>query len=569
MPTLPSSDTIQRQTPQNRRGFTQIGTPPDEQAQVNLGRSISNAGSMIAEANDYRSSVQAEDAMNQLAMADVELNAKLSTIKGGDAANQDLMGNFTKEREAKINEIKAGMKNSQAIGKFDSGVAKSSARFGATVLQHQLKEAEDYRVMVDKAGIEASSATIGQNFNNEAFVNETLDGMRKKTAEVAAMNGIIDPVARTVFAQSRLGQAHLAFVDSALDGGDSIAAERHLALYKAEMTSQQIDYAEKRIKPNADWAAGQALADAYTIDLASMSPSEAMDKMRASSNGNKDAFDNAKGVISDDRVAEQQASLDSQGTVYLQWESKLPTRSNANAVLGSKAFNRMSDRDKAEVKKSINNDLDVKGRQREVDLSNSNDAYEKYLELLNDENFASKTYKDFAAQRHIIGLLNVRSLQEELARQKSGAAKDRIDADFLKEATIGLGAPAKLAVNAISEREFIGWKSRNPGKIASMEEKQRIVAAAFEKYTEVDGFVYNEENSRYKLEGKGKGAVPSLVHDALKDIASPDEMLQFQAVIKSTGRQFSPENIPVAFARLKKEGMIGGKQGFKTLSGKF
>jgi len=252
MAILPTPADIQRQTPRSRMSIPNISAGPDERAQIDLGRTVAKVGGVIAEVADYRATIQAEDAMNQLAMADNELQAKLQTIKNGDAANQDLLGNFTKERESRIKAIKDGMKNPAAIGKFDSGVAKTAPRFGATVLQHQISEAASYRLVVDKAGLETDTSTIALNHTNEGLVNDTLEAMRKKSEQVAETMGITDLETRNVFKQARLGQAHYAFVNSAIQSGDITAATKHLEKNKGEMTLEQIEKAKKLIGVESD-----------------------------------------------------------------------------------------------------------------------------------------------------------------------------------------------------------------------------------------------------------------------------------------------------------------------------
>lgn len=249
MPILPSPSDMQRQTPRSRMSMPNISAGADEAARINLGQSISNAGQILGEITDHRASVQAEDAMNQLAMRDIELTAKLQTIKNGDAANQDLLGNFTKEREAAISEIKSSMKNTTAIGKFDAAIAKTSARFGANVLQHQITEAENYSNIVHQSSIETGVAMAAQNYSNEIAVNEAADSLRKKSEVRADKLGISDPIARTATIQNDVGGVYLAAIDSALDDGNSAVAKRYLELNRPNMTQKQIDIAEKRIRP--------------------------------------------------------------------------------------------------------------------------------------------------------------------------------------------------------------------------------------------------------------------------------------------------------------------------------
>lgn len=546
MATLPSPSDIQRQTPRSRMSIPNIQAGADERARIELGQSISRVGQIVggiathqaavqAQIEDDRASVQAEDAMNQLAMVDVEIKAKLQTIRNGDAANQDLLGNFTKEREAKIKAIKAGMKNPQAISKFDTGVAKTAPRFGATVLQHQLTEAESYRGIVYQNGIQADAATVAQNSNNDAVISEIAKKRRladEAEANRQGLNGTKpeDITARTEFIKNGTGLIYMSAIESRIQKGDASGAEKLLVLNREFMTQKQIDASEKLIRPNVDFANGKAALAEYYASLASgKTKSEAAKAIQEKSD--KASYSIFKELVSDD---EHRANIQGQETkgVLAEKFSRNLSASTMNAIFASPEYIGMPADDKASLANYMRQELEQAKNVSEAKKSTDPASFALYDATRNAPNFTSMSKGYINGLRPKIGNILTTQLLSEHSELINGAARFKIDPTLINDAI----PPSALkdrektaAFKGYITSQLMEFKAGNKGVTPTYEQQQKIIASASQEFITLNADWFGFSNKKSSAFEAGAKSAPKELFDALKDVPDDDVVAYYQA----------------------------------------
>lgn len=374
----------------------------------------------------------------------------------------------------------------------------------STVMRHEAGQAKVYQDASYKNLVTTSLETAGLNYTDTPMVGMqteiALEAMRKRPEYVGASADV-----KATMEKGLRGSFHAQVIESALTAKNTAFANQYFEQAKGEMPLDLKNKVEARLRPATDFEDGRALAlevqDKIKKGELTLSDAETYMIGKAKS---KDALGVAQSVMREVQDAQKRDAARQSGTLVEKFE-RAPTRATFNSILGSPEFQKMEPEVRANLTKYFRSELeqaDDRFRARRNEKFQSPEAFSKFQETLDDPRFASMERGEIFALQTTIGPALTGKLLAEQKALKGGAQRFQIDKDLLNEAIpkslLATSNKDKLnAFRGIVESNLAEWKSKNPGKVPTLEEQKQIASSANAEYVSV-GLFWDSKKPAYE-----------------------------------------------------------------------
>jgi hypothetical protein len=220
--------------PQAGRQIATYQTGQVEAANNERGRMISGIGEMLMQESDRLAAVQAEDGLNKIKQARLDLHmgdSGFGKLRGADVTNRPILKEYPEQFQSQIDGIVNGLPNSLAKQKLTQAAQSEMLGFKSDILRHSMAESDKHELSVSNATLAMAGQTAGMNWNDPAKVQEQFD----------IGNGRIDKLS------ARLGHD---LVETQMMK-EKFAASLHEGVLQAAIANQDIGYAEKYFDQHA------------------------------------------------------------------------------------------------------------------------------------------------------------------------------------------------------------------------------------------------------------------------------------------------------------------------------
>ncbi len=453
----------------------------------------------VAETNE----LHAQDALLQLKRSSNDLvvgENGYARLKNGAATAPGVLQNYEQQFDGQVASIGEGL-NPQARSMFERAAKNNKVAFSAGLLEHAMREDLSHRGEVFKATIETAADTIAQGYNNPITVRRELAGIDGAVASYIQKNGITDKALQQKLRTDAVSQGHLAVIDGYLQNDQPTIARDYLNEVKGDMSPDAVKRVNRALEPQIQTQEGRAIAEKlFNMHTSGKSESSIFEeKLRLTEGKNLDVMRIADSIYNARVRAREEDRRDKGGNVVL------------GGIQRPLAINLQS----PEMKDLEANDpeLAAKVRNQLIALSNGEGGKEGkkathagmqlYAELADriDNSETPPTRGQVASYFGVLPLQQVNGLLSRLDGRGKAASNAKIDPDLVNLALpkSAKDTRAKMAFRGFVESKLDEWKSQNPGRVPSLEDKQNIILSATEDHVNV-GKIWNSTVEAYRAE---------------------------------------------------------------------
>lgn len=506
MPRIPSADDITREGFRPSTAVAQYQPGQAEVAMQQAGNAVESTAwrvnHWVAETNE----LHAQDALLQLKRASNDLTVGengYAKLQNGAATAPGVIKSYEDQFDAQVASI--GQKlNPQARQMFERAAKSNKVSFTAGVLEHAMREDLNHRGQVFKATIETAADTIALGYNNPITVRRELAGIDGAVANYIQKNGITDKALQQKLRTDALSQGHLAVIEGYLQNNQPSAAREYLNEVKADMSPDAVKKVNRALEPQIETQEGRDIAEKlFNLHLSGKSESAIFEEKLKLTEGKDLRVMQIADSIYNARVrAREEDRRNVSGEIVL------------NSVQRPLAVNLQSQ----ELKdlEATDPELAAKVRNQLIALSNgeggktgmkvTHAGMQLYAELADriDTSDTPPTRGQIASYFGVLPMAQVNGLLSRLDSRGRAASNAKIDPDL-----VNLGMPksakdtrAKMAFRGFVEHRLDEWKTQNPGKVPTLEDKQNIILSASEEHVNV-GKIWNSTVEAYRA-GQGQ-----------------------------------------------------------------
>lgn len=268
MARLPSAADFQRTAPQAGRPIASYQTGQVESAELEQGRMMIGIGDMMLKESDRLASVQAEEGLNKIKQARLDLQMGdngFVKLRGADVTNRPILKEFPDQFQSQIDSIVNTLPNSLAKQKLTAAAKGEMLGFQSDLLRHSMVESDRHELAVSNATLTVAAQTAGMNWNDPAKVQEQFDLGNGRIDAISRRLGH-DPVETQMMKEKFAGSLHEGVLQAAIANKDIGAAEKYFEQHaKSLSTADQVKYSKflttERAKADASQGAASVIAD--------------------------------------------------------------------------------------------------------------------------------------------------------------------------------------------------------------------------------------------------------------------------------------------------------------------
>jgi len=314
------------------------------------GEIIQMADKRRSELDDLRVIEAATDLRNK----ELKLTEEYKAIKGGKVLESKLLPTFTARFKEAADGVNIGLSPAQQK-KFAGHMATASGNFQAGVLGYATHETEVYEGEVYGNALKSHEGMAAAEFRNDAQVNLQREGAREATYMRMNKLGKTDPVDRDQIMKGALGTINSSVIEAYLNATDTAGANAyfHRKDVQAEMTQDQIEKIEKRLKPATDFAAAKGIVD-EVIQVKREHPDvNVADFIAEKAKGNPQIASDAHALYQHHFQQEYANNQDRLGTLMFAAEKGNFTPEAIAAIRTSKQYTETTDHNRFEFEKLV------------------------------------------------------------------------------------------------------------------------------------------------------------------------------------------------------------------------
>lgn len=262
-------------------------------AMTELGGEI---GQMAAQAQKQIDTSRAEDAMNQLQNAKMQLTTGQNGFvnqKGADAVTKPILQDYSTQFDDAANQIseKLGTPDQKAMFRQRADVAR--LQFSDDLMRHIVQQGNIYQEQVYKGGVETETANAAAHWDQPDAVAMSMTRINGLIDQQAHNNGW-DATYTAAIRQQDIGALHASVIDQALANKQYVFAQKWFEDHKDQMDKQQLD----NLAPKVEDGMQKQLVNGYqTQYLASQDDGKALAAMEKTVAGDPNLDDKYKNVL--------------------------------------------------------------------------------------------------------------------------------------------------------------------------------------------------------------------------------------------------------------------------------
>jgi len=206
---------------------------------VELGRALQGAGDQVFkvfEREQQRAdTMRAEDAFNQLRERQLDLSLGkengFANLRGGDAANGDLLGKWSKRFGEEQKRIESTLGNDRQREAFRQRSATALAGFQGDILRHVAQQTDVYALSVYKGTLDTETRNAMANWSDPQAIATSLERINNAVTQEADRSGWSPEAAAAARMQAASG-VHATVIAQALVNENAAYAQRYYAANK-------------------------------------------------------------------------------------------------------------------------------------------------------------------------------------------------------------------------------------------------------------------------------------------------------------------------------------------------
>jgi hypothetical protein len=481
-----------------------------------LGSGLAQFGQALDREQEKQDHIVAEDAFTQLRARQLDLTAGeesgYDNVRGEAAIKRPLLKEWSDKFAEASSQVGGALQNDRQRELYKQRADIAGLQFKEGLLSHLARENKVYSKQVFEGTLDIEQRFVAANFDQPNAVGLSIERAR------AAVNTQAEaekwPKAyRDAVELKAIGTLHTTVIDQAIVSGNAKGAAEYLKANRDNLTAEQLKSVESKLKPATDWQAGKGLATQAWARLQAGEKPTDVEAWIVEKSTNPQEHAAAQSMLTQLQQASDRQDREQRGGI-VETFSATPTRATMNQLLQSDDFLSLKPEQRGAVAEYLRHQVETNERTRQAERWQSPQMFSKFMDTLEDPNFATKTRADLYSLAPDLGPAMTSKLLAEHKALTEGIRKFQIDKDI-----IGAGVPQKL-LKATSESEkaqlksFMGivesglhdWKRDNPGKTPSLDEQKAIVRSANKEYVDFSGW-YNSTVPAYKVTEKMK-AVP-------------------------------------------------------------
>src|SRR3990167_7521004 len=245
MARLPSAADFNRTAPQPGRQIASYQTGQIEAAQYEQGRMIAEIGEMFAKESDRLASVQAEEGLNKIkqAMLDLQMGEKgFLKLHGGDVVNRPILKEYPDQFKSQIDGIINQLPNSIAKSKLTEASKAEMLGFQSDLLRHSMVESDKHELSTANATLEITRQVAAANWGNPSEVEKQWKAGIDRIELFAKRKGLSAEEMQSN-KQEHAGKFHEGVLQSAIAGKNLPYAEKYYAEHAKELSPDDQPFA--------------------------------------------------------------------------------------------------------------------------------------------------------------------------------------------------------------------------------------------------------------------------------------------------------------------------------------
>ena len=506
MPTIIGADQLQRVVLQPGNSVARYQGGVAEGAAAQAAQAEGQASASVAHAigglanrvtdiatteRDRLETIKVGDAITKNRQRTLALVSAYGDTRGGDVMAAGYLDKRIAAYDAQSNDVATMLTTDRQREAFKRASDADRVGYSSGLMNHVFSETDKYEDLVTKASLETDIASVASQYQDQKAITNSIANTARMVEVTLDRQGILDPNARTLAMQQRIGTLHATVVDTALENQDPKYAMGYLQTNKDAMTPDQIRAASAHVKPAIEYANAVEMADqAEQMRVSGKSPAEINKYLTHQATG-REELGLVKSLVAAKAQELKDQSDNDVGGMYKQFYDQKATMASALAIRRSPAFGKLSQEDQGKVYEHLFQQGRLTGdKAKEAKDWNSMEANALYYPLATDPKLKDKTPEQLYLMADKIGPARVEKLLAQRKDQLAGVVAFKLNTKILNDAIPeALRSPSNdkekqqlAAFKGVAEEALQQFKTDNT-RTPSLDEQRVIVRTAQQTVT--------------------------------------------------------------------------------------
>lgn len=530
---------------------------------------------MAAEEKKRLDNLRLEDTETQLLDQITELTTGTNGYqrkRQGDVLSPDYIKSNATAFDAATEKVAAGLANDEQRAAFKAVADKHKSSFIRGVMTHAMTETEAYEDTVFKGQLASQMNFARSQPTNPDAVIAGVEGTRAAVLNRLARTGVTDQATIDATVLANVGAVHANVIDAARKSGSITYANEYLNAKRGEMTPEQIEEVESRLKPATAFMQGDELAgEAFAMQQKGASAVE-VQKFINSKSKDPEVRRAAQASMLELEQAARKDVQEKSGTVLTTFMQEGMTPAAYKSAVNSEEFLALPADVRAQNMDYMYTRMKTGERERDAKIDEMEREKESSYDSLfimgaytqDPDSLARMSDTQLASLQPAIGKANVFKLRGWRESIKKEGTKAKIDPDIEKVVLAEIsGKENKIRAQGLINSALMDWRVEHPGSVPDQETQKAIASKALEQWVDASAVFFDKAKAYELKPGEGypasfrdefPGKNPKTImarysqFQAIRDAvrrsaeASGDEiptdaeiMLEFKNRLKSTG----------------------------------